>query len=179
MRRRDARRLGLEVRRHHCRQAETRTAWPSVRWHLDEVFVSINGKHNCTSGVPWTAKARFAQIPVEPRREIRKAALKLDELRRSMALLQPPSCHKPPSYRDSALRELGLARRQDTGRWKNNRADIRSAPANNAERRMKRLKSPGSAQRFLAPTPPSTMCSTSNAILSPAKPCAHFALRRC
>ena len=28
------------------------------RWHLDEVFVSING-NSCTSGVPWTAKARF------------------------------------------------------------------------------------------------------------------------
>ena len=30
---------------------------PDVRWHLDEVFVSING-NSCTSGVPWTAKAR-------------------------------------------------------------------------------------------------------------------------
>ena len=30
---------------------------PDVRWHLDEVFVSIN-RSNYTSGVPWTAKAR-------------------------------------------------------------------------------------------------------------------------
>ena len=29
---------------------------PDGRWHLDEVFVSITG--SCTSGVPWTAKAR-------------------------------------------------------------------------------------------------------------------------
>ena len=29
---------------------------PDGRWHLDEVFVSVNGS---TSGVPWTAKARF------------------------------------------------------------------------------------------------------------------------
>ena len=34
---------------------------PDGRWHLDEVFVSINGRQLyvwCMSGVPWTAKAR-------------------------------------------------------------------------------------------------------------------------
>ena len=31
---------------------------PNVRWHLDEVFVSITAD-SCTSGVPWTAKARW------------------------------------------------------------------------------------------------------------------------
>jgi len=39
------------------------------------------------------------------------------------------------------MRELGIVRRRhDRGRWKNNRA----------ENRMKRFKSPGSAQRFLS-----------------------------
>ena len=67
------------------------------------------------------------------------------------------------SYR-SALRELGIARRHDTGRWKNNRAENSDQPLRQRERRMKRFKSPGSAHRFLSFTPPSTMCSTSSAI---------------
>ena len=50
----------------------------------------------------------------------------------------------------SALRELGIARRQDTGRWKNNRAENSHQPLRQRERRMKRFKSPGSAQRFLS-----------------------------
>ena len=53
------------------------------------------------------------------------------------------------SYR-SALRELGIARRHDTGRWKNNRAENSHQPLRQRERRMKRFKSPGSAQRFLS-----------------------------
>ena len=50
----------------------------------------------------------------------------------------------------SALRELGVARRHDTGRWKNNRAENSHQPLRQRERRMKRFKSPGSAQRFLS-----------------------------
>src|SRR5436190_21371470 len=44
----------------------------------------------------------------------------------------------------SALRELGVARRHDTGRWKNNRAENSHQPLRQRERRMKRFKSPGS-----------------------------------
>jgi transposase-like protein len=53
------------------------------------------------------------------------------------------------SYR-SALRELGVAWRHNTGRWKNNRAENSHQPLRQRERLMKRFKSPGSAQRFLA-----------------------------
>ena len=52
------------------------------------------------------------------------------------------------SYR-SALRELGIARRHDTGRWKKSGREFPSA-LRHPERRMKRFKSPGSAQRFLS-----------------------------
>ena len=40
--------------------------------------------------------------------------------------------------------------RHDTGRWKNNRAENSHQPLRQRERRMKRFKSPGSAQRFLS-----------------------------
>ena len=51
---------------------------------------------------------------------------------------------------NSALREFGIAWRHDTGRSKNNRAENSHQPLRQRERRMKRFKSPGSAQRFLS-----------------------------
>ena len=50
----------------------------------------------------------------------------------------------------SALRELGVAWRHDTGRRKNNRAENSHQPLRQRERLMKRFKSAGSAQRFLS-----------------------------
>jgi hypothetical protein len=52
----------------------------------------------------------------------------------------------------SALRELGIARRHDTGRWKNNRAENSHQPLRQRERRMKRFKSPGSGYADMAPS---------------------------
>ena len=49
-----------------------------------------------------------------------------------------------------ALRELRLRRRQVTGGRSNNRAEISHQPTRQRERRMRRFKSPGSAQRFLS-----------------------------
>src|SRR4249920_1193503 len=49
-----------------------------------------------------------------------------------------------------AVRELGVAWRHDTGRWQNNRAENSHQPLRQRERRMKRFKSIGSAQRFLS-----------------------------
>ena len=80
----------------------------------------------------------------------------------------------------AAARELGIERRHERGRWKNNRAENSHQPTRRRERKMQRFKSPGSAQKFLSThaTPPSTIPSTSNAISSQPKRTARFALRR-
>ena len=118
---------------------------PDVRWYLDEVFVSINGRQLYV----WRAVDRL-DILVQPRRD-RKAALKLMRKLLKKHGVTPATIvtDKLGSYR-SALRELGFARRHDTGRWKNNRAENSHQPLRQRERRMKRFKSPGSAQRFLS-----------------------------
>ena len=120
-----------------------------VRWHLDEVFVSVNGRQLYV----WRAvdsEGEVLDILVQPRRD-RKTALKLMRKLLKKQGVTPATIvtDKLGSYR-SALRELGLARRQDTGRWKNNRAENSHQPLRQRERRMKRFKSPGSAQRFLS-----------------------------
>jgi transposase-like protein len=53
------------------------------------------------------------------------------------------------SYR-TAVRELGIERRHERGRWKNNRAENSHPPARPRERKMQQFKSRRSAQIFLS-----------------------------
>ena len=122
---------------------------PDGRWHLDEVFVSVNGKQLYV----WRAvdsEGEVLDILVQPRRD-RQAALKLMRKLLKKQGITPATIvtDKLRSY-GSALRELGVAWRHDTGRWKNNRAENSHQPLRQRERRMKRFKSSGSAQRFLS-----------------------------
>ena len=122
---------------------------PDGRWHLDEVFVSVNGKQLYV----WSAvdsEGEVLDILVQPRRD-RQAALKLMRKLLKKQGITPATIvtDKLRSY-GSALRELGVAWRHDTGRWNNNRAENSHQPLRQRERRMKRFKSPGSAQRFLS-----------------------------
>jgi transposase-like protein len=50
----------------------------------------------------------------------------------------------------AAKRKLGLRARHEQGLRKNNRAENSHQPTRRRERKMQRLKSPGSAQRFLS-----------------------------
>ena len=50
----------------------------------------------------------------------------------------------------AAVRELGIERHHERGRWKNNRAENSHQPTRRRERKMQRFKSPGSAQEFLS-----------------------------
>ena len=81
----------------------------------------VSTADSCTSGAPWTAKARSWTSSL-PWRD-RKAALSLMRKLLKKQGVTPVTIvtDKLGSYR-SALRELGVARRHDTGRWKNNRA---------------------------------------------------------
>ena len=122
---------------------------PDRQWHLDEVFVSIDGRQLYV----WRAvdsEGEVLDILVQPRRD-RKAALKLMRKLLKKQGVTPTTIvtDKLGSY-SAALRKLGVARRHDTGRWKNNRAENSHQPLRQRERRMKRFKSPGSAQRFLS-----------------------------
>ena len=122
---------------------------PDGRWHLDEVFVSINGRQVYI----WRAvdgEGEVLDILVQPRRD-RKAALKLMRKLLKKQGITPTTfvTDKLGSY-GAALRELGVARRHDTGRWRNNRAENSHQPLRQRERRMKRFKSSRSAQRFLS-----------------------------
>src|SRR5262245_36568668 len=50
----------------------------------------------------------------------------------------------------AAVNDLGIAKRHERGRWRNNRAENSHQPTRRRERKMQGFKSPGSAQRFLS-----------------------------
>ena len=85
-----------------------------------------------------------------PRRD-RQAAFKLMRKLLKKQGITPATIvtDKLRSY-GSALRELGVAWRHDSDRWKDNRAENSHQPLRQRERRMTRFKSSGSAQRFLS-----------------------------
>ncbi len=122
---------------------------PDARWHLDEVFVSINGKRMYL----WRAvdgEGEVLDILVQSRRN-KKAALKLMRklLKKQGFVPDAFVTDKLPSY-GAALSDLGLSKRHDFGGRKNNRAENSHLPVRQRERLMQRFKSPKSAQRFLS-----------------------------
>jgi putative transposase len=121
----------------------------SIWGHLDEMFISINGKRMYL----WRAvddEGEVLEVLVQSRRN-KKAALKLIRklLKKQGFLPSTIVTDKLPSY-GAALRELGLSMRHDFGGRKNNRAENSHQPTRRRERKMQRFKSPGSAQRFLS-----------------------------
>ena len=122
---------------------------PDGRWHLDEVFVSINGKRMYL----WRAVDGEGEVLdnlVQSRRN-KKAALRLMRklLKKQRYAPDDVVTDKLPSY-VSALHDLGMEGKHITGGRCNNRAENSHLPVRQRERRMQRFKSAKSAQRFLS-----------------------------
>ena len=124
------------------------TNYSNWAWHLDEVFVKINGElHYLWRAVDHEGEVLEAYVT---KRRDRKAALKF--LRKAMRRYGRPKAivtDKLPSYK-SAMRELGNAGRQETGRWLNNRAENSHQPLRRREKIMTRFRSMRSLQKFAA-----------------------------
>jgi transposase-like protein len=143
------RRWSLNFGQAYARKLRKMRPGPDVRWHLDEVFVSINGKRMYL----WRAvdcEGEVLDILVQSRRN-KTAALKLMRklLKRQGFVPDAFVTDKLPSY-GAALKDLGLAKHHEFGGRKNNRAENSHLPVRQRERRMQRFKSAGSAQRFLS-----------------------------
>ena len=143
------RRWALKFGQAYARKLRRLRPRPDGRWHLDEVFVSINGKRMYL----WRAvdsEGEVLDILVQSRRN-KKAALKLMRKLLKTQGYAPTEVvtDKLPSY-GAALRDLKMTKKHITGGRSNNRAENSHLPVRQRERRMQRFKSAGSAQRFLA-----------------------------
>ncbi len=116
------------------------------RWHLDEMFVKINGETHYL----WRAvdhEGEILESYVSKKRD-KKAALKfLRKALRRHGKTETIVTDGLKSY-PSAMRELGNEDRREMGRWKNNRAENSHLPFRRRERVMQRFRRMKSLQKF-------------------------------
>ncbi len=142
-------RLGLifaaEIRKKCIRHLRAYSNW---QWHLDEVFVKINGERHCL----WRAVDYEGEVleSFVTKKCDKKAALKF--IRKSMKRFGSPHILVTDKLRSygAALKEIGAMDRQETGRWKNNRAENSYLPFRRRERAMFGFRSTRSLQKFTA-----------------------------
>jgi putative transposase len=116
------------------------------RWHLDEVFVKINGERHYL----WRAADHEGEVleSFVTKTRDNKAALKF--LRKAMRKHGQPTVIVTDKLRSygAALKEIGSDARQETGRWLNNRAENSHLPFRQRERAMLRFRRMRSLQKF-------------------------------
>ncbi len=125
---------------------------PHTTWHLDEVYLKIDGRMVYL----WRAvdaEGEVLDVLVQSKRN-KHAALKLMRklLKKYAFVPERLVIDELRSYR-AAVRDLGIERRHERGRWKNYRAENSHQPTRRRERKMQRFKSAGSAQKFLSSHP--------------------------
>ncbi len=121
---------------------------PEYRAHLDEVFVKFNGEMHYL----WRAvdhEGEVLESYVTKRRD-RRAALKF--IRKSMKRYGQPHVIVTDKLRSygAAMKIIGNAEKQETGRWLNNRAENSHLPFRRRERAMQRFRRMRSLQKFVA-----------------------------
>jgi len=118
-------------------------------WHLDEFFVTIQGRRQYL----WRAvdqNGDVIDIFLQPRRDQRAAKRFFQKLLRGQG-------GEPRRLETDKLRSYAAAHRavmpevtHSTARYQNNRAEVSHQPTRQRERQMRRFKSPVQTQRFLS-----------------------------
>ncbi len=123
-----------------------RRNWSNWRWHLDEVFVRINGETHYL----WRAvdhEGEVLEVYATKRRD-REAALEF--LKQAMKRYGRPATivtDRLQSYR-AAMKVIGNAAAQTCGRWLNNRAENSHQPFRRREGAMARFRDIKTLQKF-------------------------------
>ena len=123
-------------------------SYSNWRWHLDEVFVRINGEMHYL----WRAldhEEEVLEVFATKQRD-RKAALRF--LKRAMKRYGQPKVivtDRLKSYR-AAMNVIGNAAAQTCGRWLNNRAENSHQPFRRREGAMARFRDIKTLQKFAA-----------------------------
>jgi putative transposase len=133
-----------EISRNRVSRMRSFSNW---QWHLDEVFVKINGETHSL----WRAVDHQGEVLGSyTKRWDRKEALKF--LKKSMGRYGQPKIVVTDKLRSygAAIKVIGNADRQLTGRWLNNRAENSLLPLRRRERAMLRFRQMRCLQKFAA-----------------------------
>ena len=116
------------------------------KWHLDEVFVKINGERHYL----WRAVDHEGEVleSYVTKKRGKKAALKF--MKKAMRRYGSPNEIVTDRLRtySAAAKELGCSNKQVTGHWANNRVKNPHLPFRRRERAMLRFRRMHSLQKF-------------------------------
>jgi len=126
-----------------------RRAQPGDKWHLDEVFIKINGKTHYL----WRAvdqDGNVLDILVTSRRDTRAATRFFRKLLKGLEYVPRVLVTDKLGSYQAARRSVLASVEHRQSKYLNNRAENSHQPTRVRERAMKKFSSPGGAQRFLA-----------------------------
>jgi putative transposase len=133
----------------YAKRIRMRSPRPGDRWHLDEVFLKINGRLQYL----WRAvdqDGEVLDILMQPRRDKRAAKRFFRKLLKNLMYVPRVIITDKLGSYAAAKSEVMPAVEHRQQKSLNNRAENSHQPTRERERRMRGFKSPGHAQRFLS-----------------------------
>ena len=132
-----------EIRKRRVEAMRQHTHW---RWHLDEVYVKINGEMRYL----WRAVDHEGEVLESFVTKERDKAAALKFIKKAMKRHGKPRAIVTDGLRSygAALKEIGGTERQEVGRWINNRAENSHQPFRRRERAMLRFRRMKTLQTF-------------------------------
>ena len=135
--------FAAEIRRKRVNHMRAYTHW---RWHLDEVYVRINGELHYL----WRAVDHEGEVLESFVTKTRDKAAALKFIKKAMKRHGRPKAIVTDGLRSyrAALDDLGNAKKQKVGRWANNRCENSHLPFRRRERAMLRFRQMRTLQKF-------------------------------
>lgn len=137
--------FAANIRRQRVSRMRGSTHW---RWHLDEVFVKINGETNYL----WRAVDHEGEILESYVTKKRDKSAALRFFKKALKRHGRPVEIVTDGLRSypAAMKELGCEDRREMGRWLNNRVENSHLPFRRRERVMQRFRRMKSLQKFVS-----------------------------
>ena len=135
--------FAADVRRQRANRMRGFRQW---KWHLDEVYVKINGEMHDM----WRAVDQEGEVLESYVTKTRDKAAALRFMKKALKRHGSPEAITTDGLRSykTAMTELGNARKQETGRWANNRVENSHLPFRRRERAMLRFPQMKALQKF-------------------------------
>jgi putative transposase len=135
--------FAAEIRRKRVQRMRSFTHW---RWHLDEVYVKINGEMHYL----WRAVDHEGEVLESFASKTRDKAAALTFMKNLMkrhGRARAITTDRLRSYK-AAMKDLGNTAKQEVGRWANNRVENSHLPFRRRERAMLRFRQMKTLQKF-------------------------------
>ena len=134
-----------EIRSKRVQAMRQQTHW---KWHLDEVYVRINGEMHYL----WRAVDHEGEVLESFVTKERDKAAALKFIKKALKRHGSPKAITTDGLRSykADLKDLGIAERQEVGRWANNWAENSHQPFRRRERAMLRFRRMKTLQAFAA-----------------------------